>query len=149
MNSYGQRPPRPRPDDPALADLGRTFAVLSRRLARQGRRVRLRAQEADQVATERGVALFGRDKRRRAALQAIRDQVGYHAAWARWSATGDELAALAEHIFRLPAHTLGGMAIKFEVLVWLLLDDNAVVDIQAVREVRAFKRELARMAATK
>src|SRR3569623_3380137 len=31
-------------------------------------------------------------------LDAVRDQIGYHAAWARWSATADELAELANQI---------------------------------------------------
>lgn len=132
-------------DDGGLADLGRTFASLSRRLARQGRRVRRLALEADQVAKDRGIALHGRGKRRRASLDAIRDEVGYHAAWARWSETSDEMAALTEYIFRLPARTLGDLAAKFDVLVWLLLHDGAVVDTEAVRYVRGFGRELRRL----
>lgn len=52
-------------DDGDHAALGQNFAVLSRRFARQGRRVRALALKADQVAKDRGIALYGRDKRRR------------------------------------------------------------------------------------
>jgi hypothetical protein len=65
-----------------------------------------------------------------------------------WSATTDELAELAEHIFRLPVRTLGDLAAKFDVLVWLLLHDGAVVDTEAVRYVRGFGRELRQLAAS-
>lgn len=138
---------RSHPDDLNLADLRQPFALLSRRLARQGRRVRLLAVEADEIAKGRGIARHSRDKRQLAAREEIRDHVGYHAAWARWSATSDEMAALAGRIFGLPAWTLGDLALKFEVLAWLLLEDSTVVDTEAVRHVRRFRRELRRLVA--
>jgi hypothetical protein len=52
-------------DDGDHAALGQNFAVLSRRLAQQGRRVRRLALQADQIAKDRDIALYGRDKRRR------------------------------------------------------------------------------------
>lgn len=116
-----------------LAELGQTFARLRRRWTRQGRHVRQLAARADDLATSRGIAPVGRRKRQRAALDAIREEVGYHAAWALWSATYDELAALADQISPHPASTSSNLAVRFAALQWLLLDDGAVVDQQAAR----------------
>lgn len=108
----------------------------------------VRASPFCHVATERSIALHGRHKRERAAMEAIRDEIGYHAAWARWSATSDELAALADHILHFPIRTMGDLAVKFDVLVWLLLHDGAVIDTEAVRHVRRAGRELRQLAAS-
>jgi hypothetical protein len=103
--------------------------------------VRHLALQADQIAMGRGIAPHGRDNRRRESLDAIRDEVGYHAAWARWSGTSDELAELADRIMRRPARSVRDLAAKFDVLAWMLLNDGAVVDTAAVRYVRRFGRE--------
>jgi hypothetical protein len=129
-----------------LVDLGQAFAVLRRRYARQGRHVRHLAAQADELAISRGIALVGRRKGKNAALDAIRSELGYHAAWSHWSATYDELAALADEIGRRPARDVADLTVKFDMLAWLLLDDDAVVDSAAARRVRLFARELTLLA---
>jgi hypothetical protein len=83
--------------------------------------VRRLAEHAEQLATSRGIAVAARDKRQRAARDAIRGEVGYHAAWAAWSATTDEIGHLVAVILRCPASTIRDLVVKFEALSWLLL----------------------------
>jgi hypothetical protein len=130
-----------------LPTLGPSFARVRRRWARQGRRVRQLASEADKIATDRDVGRLRGARRQVAALETAREEVGYHQAWARWSATGDEVADLVATILRRPARTLRDLAIKFDALAWLLLGDSAVVDHEAERQVRAFGRELRKLTA--
>ena len=83
-----------------LFALGIEFARLRRRCARQGRHVRQLAAEADRIAASRTKPTARSRRRQRAALDAIREKVGYNVAWAGWSASVDEIAALIDRIFR-------------------------------------------------
>ena len=130
-----------------LQSLGPNLARLRLRWARQGRRVRALAAEADNIATARSIGRTRGAKARNAILEAARQDVGYHPTWARWSATADELGELIDGILRCPVRTIADLAIKFEALSFLLLSDGAVVDRQAERQVRVFGRDLHRLAA--
>jgi hypothetical protein len=125
-----------------LLALGIEVTRLRRRCARQGHRVRHLAAQAEDLATSRGIGLVGRSKRHNAARDALRDEVGYHAAWARWLASVDEIAALIDRIARHPARSINDMIIKYESLRWSLLDDGAVFDAAVRRQVVAFRRDL-------
>lgn len=131
---------------PDLLVLGRSFARVRARWARQGRQVRQLAVEADEMAKVRAPGHTARKQRRARDTDPIRDQVGYHAAWARWSATADELAELADQILRQAAQDLPDLVVKFDALAWLLLGDGAVLDHVAERQVQSFCRELRRLA---
>jgi len=123
----------------ALRDLHRTFVRLRARRARQGRQVRQLREEMEQGAV-------GGDKDRRGAAKAARP-AAYSEAWAKWSATADELAETVEMILRYPPRTVPDLVIKFDALSWALLSDSAVVDHQAERQVRAFGQQLRQLAA--
>ena len=129
-----------------LHSLGPNPAKLRGRWARQGRRVRALAGEADKVAGARGIGQVRGTKARGATLEAARQDAGYHAAWARWSETADELDELIDGILRIPVGTFADLAIKFEALSFRLLSDGVVVDRQAERQVRVFGRDLRRLA---
>lgn len=135
----------PRSDIDLLA-LGGSFARLRARWARQGRRVRQRSAEANRIAKTHGSGSLRGSKRQNALLEAAREEIGYHAAWARWSATADDLASLVDEIMSQPARTLPELAVAFDALAWLLLADGAVVDRVAARHVRLFGRELTQLA---
>jgi hypothetical protein len=132
-----------------LFALGIEFARLRRRCARQGRRVRQLAARVEDLALLRDVRLVGRDKRQTAALDTIREKVGYHVAWARWSASVDEIAVLIDRIARHPARSIDDMIIKYEALQWSLLDDGAMFDTAVRRQVVAFRRDLAAFAGSR
>ena len=125
-----------------LFALGVEFARLRRRCARQGHRVRQLAAQAEELAASRGIGRVGAGRRHSAALDAIRTEVGYHAAWARWSSTSNEVAQLADRIARYPARNRDDVATKFEALQWSLLDDGVLLDDAVRRQVQAFGREL-------
>ena len=129
-----------------LPTLGRSFARLRARWARQGLRVRQLTAEADKIAKARGIRHLPGPRRQTAALEVIRDEVGYHSAWAKWSATADELANLVARILSQSARTVPELAVKFDALLWLLLSDGAVVDHESELQARRFGRELRRMA---
>lgn len=128
---------------PDLMVLGRSFVRVRARWARQGRRVRELAAQADEIASAR---LNGRVRERRRMLDKVREEVGYHSAWTRWSATGDELEQVVMRILDHPAPALPDLIAKFDALLWLLLADGAVVDHVAERELRKFSREIRRLA---
>ena len=96
----------------------------------------------------RDVRPVGRSKRHNAALDAVRAEVGYHAVWARWSASADEIAALIDRIARHPARSIDDMLVKYEALQWSLLDDGTVFDTAVRRHVVAFRRDLVALAAS-
>ena len=100
------------------------------------------------MAKQKGSASLRGSGRKRAVVEAARDNVGYHAAWARWSASADELAELVGIILTRPAATISDLSIKFDALAWLLLADCAVLDHEAERQVRRFGRELRQLGAT-
>ena len=129
-----------------LPTLGRSFARLKARWARHGRLVRELGAKADKIANARSIARLRGSRRQAAALEVIRDEIGYHAAWARWSATGDELADLVAEIMPRRARTAPELVVKFDALLWMLLSDGAVLDRQAELQARRFGRELRRMA---
>ena len=81
-----------------LLALGIEFVRRRRRCARQGHRVRQLAAQAEELAASRGIGRVGAGRRHNAALDAVRAEVGYHTAWARWSASVDEIAALIDRI---------------------------------------------------
>jgi hypothetical protein len=135
--------------DDELVGLGQTFDLLRRRYARQERHTRQLAAQADELAISHGVALVGRRKGKNAALEVIRGELGYHAAWARWSTTYDELSALADQIGRRPARDIADLMVKFDALSWLLLDDGAVLDRRAARQVGLFGRQLTELASAR
>ena len=132
-----------------LISLGAEFARLRRRCARQGRHVRQLAAEADRIAASRTKPAARHGRRQRAALDTIREKVGYHVAWACWSASVDQIAALIDRIVRHPAHSIDDMLVKFEALQWSLLDDGAVFDTAVRRQVVAFRRDLVAMAGSR
>ena len=125
-----------------LLALGAEFARRRSRCARQGRRVRQLATQADDLAMARGIGLAGGDRRYSAALDALRAEIGYHEAWARWSGTVNEVAELANRIARRPARSLSDVVTKYEALQWALLDDGVLLDDAVRRQVKAFGREL-------
>ena len=133
--------------DVDLPTLGPAFDLLRARWARQGRRVRQLGVEADKVAKMRGIGHARDTKRRVAILESAREEVGYHVAWSRWSASSNELAELVEQIMSQPARSVSDLAIRFDALAWLLLGDGAVVDREAERHVRVFGRELRELGA--
>ncbi|MBI4924112.1 MAG: hypothetical protein HY834_20445 [Devosia nanyangense] len=132
-----------------LVELGQSFARLRRRCARQGRHVRQLAAEADRIATLATKPTTGSGRRHRAALDAIREKVGYHAAWAQWSASADEIAALIDRIARHPARGIDDLIIKYDALQWSLLDDGAAFDTAVRRQVVAFRRDLVALAGSR
>ena len=125
------------------------FAQIRRRCARQGRHVRQLAAEADRIAASRTKPTARSGRRHRAALDAVREKVGYHTAWARWSASVDEIAALIDRIARHPARGIDDMLVKYEALQWSLLDDGAVFDTAVRRQVVAFRRDLVALAGSR
>ena len=129
--------------DHSLTELATLFAQLRARWARQGRRVRQLSVKADEIVTERP---RGRVRGRRRLLNKAREEVGHHAAWARWSATADELEVVVKQVLNHPTGTVRDLSVKFDALAWLLLADGAVVDHVAERELRKFRRELHRLA---
>ena len=132
-----------------LLALGVEFARLRRRCARQGHRVRQLAAQAEELAASRGIGRVGAGRRQTAALDTIREKVGYHVAWARWSASVDEIAVLIDRIARHPARSIDDMIIKYEALQWSLLDDGAMFDTAVRRQVVAFRRDLAAFAGSR
>ena len=132
-----------------LFALGVQFARLRRRCARQGRRVRQLAAQVEDLAMARNVRPVGHSKRHNAARDALRDEVGYHGAWARWSASADEIAALIDRIALHPARSIDDMLIKYETLQWSLLDDGAMFDTAVRRQVVAFRRDLVALAGSR
>lgn len=132
-----------------LFALGIEFARLRRRCARQGHRMRQLAAQAEELAASRGSGRVGAGRRHSAALDAIRTEVGYHAAWARWSSTSNEVAQLADRIARYPARSIDDMLVKYEALQWSLLDDGAVFDTAVRRQVIAFQRDLVALAGSR
>jgi hypothetical protein len=108
--------------------------------------VRQLAAEADRIAASATKPAARSGRRQRAALDAIREKVGYHAAWARWSASVDEIAALIDRIARHRARSIDDMVTKYDALQWLLLDDGAVFDTAVCRQVVAFRRDLVALA---
>ena len=131
-----------------LVSLGAEFARLRGRCARQGRHVRQLAAEADRIAASRTKPTARSGRRHRAALDAVREKVGYHTAWARWSASVDEIAALIDRIARYPVRSIDDMIIKYEALQWSLFDDGTVFDTAVRRQVVAFQRDLVALAGT-
>ena len=129
-----------------LFALGAEFARLRRRCARQGRHVRQLAAEPDRIAASATKPTARSGRRQRAALDTIREKVGYHVAWARWSASVDEIAALIDRIGRHPARSIDDMIIKYESLQWSLFDDGALFDTVVRRQVVAFRRDLVALA---
>ena len=107
------------------------------------------AARVEDLAMARDVRPVGRSKRHRAALDAVREKVGYHAAWARWSASADELAVLIDRIARHPARSIDDMLVKYEALQWSLLDDGALFDRAVRRQVVAFRRDLVALAGSR
>ncbi|MBI4923344.1 MAG: hypothetical protein HY834_16505 [Devosia nanyangense] len=132
-----------------LAELGQSFVRLRRRCARQGRHVRQLAAEADRIATTPTKPTARPGRRQRAALDTIREKVGYHTAWARWSASVDEIVALIDRIARYPARSIDDMILKYEALQWSLLDDGALFDRAVRRQVVAFRRDLVALAGSR
>ena len=122
-----------------LPTLGRSFARIRARWARQGLRVRQLTAEADKIAKARGIRHLPGPRRQTAALEVIRDEVGYHSAWTAWSGTADTLADLVAEIISQPARTLPEVAVKFDALLWLLLSDEAVVDHEAELQACRFR----------
>ena len=122
----------------SLDNLHLTFVRLRARWLRQGRLVRRLRQELGPSASPTGRAPREASKGARTAL--------YNTAWSRWSATSDELADLVDAILRQPALALTDLAVKFDALSWLLLSDGSVLDHAAERQVRAFGRQLRRLA---
>ena len=109
-----------------LPTLGRSFARLRTRSARQSLRVRQLAAEADKIAKARGIGHLRGPRR-------------YHSAWTAWSGTADTLADLVAEIISQPARTLPEVAVKFDALLWLLLSDEAVVDHEAELQACRFR----------
>ena len=132
-----------------LLALDAEFSRLRRRCARQGCRVRQLAAQAEDLAMSRGLPSVGRGKRHNAARDALRDEVGYHTAWARWSASVDEIAALIDRIARHRARSIDDMIVKYEALQWSLLDDGALFDRMARRQVVAFRQDLVALAGSR
>ena len=129
-----------------LLALGVQFARLRGRCARQRRRVRQFAARVEDLAMERGIRPVGHGKRHNAVRDALRDEIGYHTAWARWSASADEIAALIDRIGRHPARSIDDIIIKYDALQWSLLDDGAMFDTAVRRQVIAFRRDLVALA---
>jgi len=111
--------------------------------------VRRLAVEADKIAKSSGNGHLRGAKRQVAALEVIREEVGYHHSWGQWSATAEEMGDLVDAILRHPALSIYDLAVKFDALAWLLLADGAVVDHEAERQVRSFARALRKLATAK
>ncbi|MBI4923983.1 MAG: hypothetical protein HY834_19795 [Devosia nanyangense] len=107
------------------------------------------AAEADRIAAPRTKPTAGSRRRQRAALDTICEKVGYHVAWARWSASADEIAALIDRIVLHPARGIDDKLVKFDALRWSLLDDGAVFDTAVRRQVVAFRRDLVALAGSR
>ena len=73
----------------------------------------------------------------------------YHAAWARWSMSSNEVARLADRIARYPARNRDDVVTKFKALQWSLLDDGAIFDRTVRRQVVAFRRDLVALAGSR
>jgi hypothetical protein len=72
---------------------------------------------------------------------------GDAAAWYRWSRAVTECAELCDQIAREPAHSLAGVAVKHQALVWQLTEDDVILDRGVRRRVLAFGRELQALSA--
>ena len=107
------------------------------------------AARVEDLAMARGIGRVGAGRRHNAALDAVRAEVGYHAAWARWSASADDIAVLIDRIARHPARSIDDMLVKYEALQWSLLDDGALFDTAVRRQVVAFRRDLVALAASR
>jgi hypothetical protein len=84
----------------------------------------------------------------KAATATARRRAGYHAAWSVWSQSHDEVATAADRLIRAQPKSLADLVMMFRALEWVLLADAAIVDKGAERQLRAFGRNLRRLAAT-
>ena len=84
--------------------------------------------------------------RRRAARQ--KRQIKSHPeAWQQWSATMDEIATLTERLIARPAGDLESLAVKFDVILWLIKVNESLLDRSDLRRLRRFGRDLSSLAA--
>ena len=83
-----------------------------------------------------------RVKRLRAGVQPSGDTI----LWSRWSRAVGECAALCEQIAKSPVHDLAGLAIKYQALLWELVEDDLILDHAVRRRAIAFGRELEALA---
>jgi hypothetical protein len=87
-----------------------------------------REQHDDQELAAMGEQLERLRRRVRRLQRRVRpgdDQVS----WARWSRSVAECEAIAEKIIAMKANGLRGVAIKYRALIWLLVDDDVLVDV--------------------
>lgn len=67
-------------------------------------------------------------------------------AHAAWSHSVDEALAIVEIISRRPAHDIVELAIKFEAIVWWVMEDDSLIDAAARRWLVRFRRSLRHVA---
>jgi hypothetical protein len=87
-------------------------------------------------------ALLDRQRRRVRRLRAKVRPGGDAAELARWSQAVSECANLCERIGKEPAHGLTGLAVKYRALLWLLIEDDVILDRAVRRRLLEFGSEL-------
>jgi hypothetical protein len=136
----------------STSDIARLAALLEpmkRRCLRLHRRVRQLSNAAERTCGDRSIAAYLLDGKRNPAFDAVRFDLGYDAAWQRWSTATNEALDLANRIRRTEAIDVEDLAIKFEALLWLHFHHEMALSIDPVqlRQLRDFGRELARRTA--
>lgn len=124
---------------PALTELYEAFERLRWRHLRLGQVKRRRAAGAYvRIAPNMGKVSTATTRRR----------ASYHAAWSRWSQSYDEVSAAADRLIRAQPKSVSDLLMMFRALEWVMFADAAIVDKEAERQLRAFGRNLRRLAAT-
>lgn len=102
------------------------------------------------VRTEDDVALLALGEQLHRAhrqLARLRRSAGENAqAWQRWSTAIEDTLNLVSRISRTRAHSLRGVSIKLDALIWLLVHDDGLLDAGAERKLRALGREVRALA---
>ena len=62
--------------------------------------------------------------------------------WSRWSRAVAECAELCETIARSPVTSLAGLAVRYQALLWELVEDDLILDHAVRRPAIAFGRDL-------
>jgi hypothetical protein len=102
----------------------------------------MREKEAmlDTLSAERNIPLLLAGGFPNPEAEALRHEVGRDAAWQAWSTTIGRAEQLADRMRSVPASSIEGLPIKFDVLHWALYHDRP--DLFEARRLAALGREL-------